>query len=114
MQSDDNKKLEDIKFTVLSEDEIPEELKTQIEERKQEEFKLTYSDDASLYIARGYGKQESGGYSISVDELYFTENAVFIHTSLIGPSASEQVENSESFPYVVVKMELTDKNVVFE
>ena len=114
MQSDDNKKLEDVEFTVLSEDEIPEELKTQIEEKKQEEFKLTYSDDANLYIARGYGKQESGGYSISVDELYFTENAVFMKTSLIGPSASEQVENSESFPYVVVKMELTDKNVVFE
>ena len=114
MQSDDNKKLEDIEFTVLSEDEIPDELKTQIEEKKQEEFKLTYSDDANLYIARGYGKQESGGYSISVDELYFTENAVFFKTSLIGPSASEPVENSESFPYVVVKMELTDKNVVFE
>ena len=114
MQSDDNKKLEDVEFTVLSEDEIPEELKTQIEEKKQEEFKLTYSDDTNLYIARGYGKQERGGYSISVDELYFTENAVFMKTSLIGPSASEQVENSESFPYVVVKMELTDKNVVFE
>ena len=114
MQSDDNKKLEDVEFTVLSEDEIPDELKTQIEEKKQEEFKLTYSDDTNLYIARGYGKQERGGYSISVDELYFTENAVFMKTSLIGPSASEQVENSESFPYVVVKMELTDKNVVFE
>lgn len=114
MQSDDNKKLEDIEFTVLSEDEIPEELMGQIEEKKQEEFKLTYSDNSNLYIARGYGKQESSGYSISVDDLYLTENAVFIHTSLIGPAASEQVENSESFPYVVVKLELTDKNVVFE
>ena len=69
MQSDDNKKLEDIEFTVLSEDEIPEELMGQIEEKKQEEFKLTYSDNSNLYIARGYGKQESSGYSITC--IYF-------------------------------------------
>lgn len=114
VQSDDNKKLNDLEFSVMSQDEIPQELAAQIEEKKAEEFKLTYSDNENLYIARGYGTQESGGYSIAVDELYETENAVFFHSSLIGPSAGEKADNNESFPYVVVKLKWIDKNVVFE
>ncbi len=114
VQSDDNKKLNDLEFTVMSQDEIPQELAAQIEEKQQEEFKLTYSDSENLYIARGYGMQETGGYSIAVDELYETENAVFFHSSLIGPAAGEKADNNESFPYVVVKLKWIDKNVVFE
>lgn len=114
VQSDDNKKLKDLEFSVMSQDEIPQELAAQIEEKKAEEFKLTYSDNENLYIARGYGTQETGGYSIAVDELYETENAVFFHSSLIGPSAGEKADNKESFPYVVVKLKWIDKNVVFE
>ncbi len=114
MQSDDNKKLNDLEFSVMSQDEIPQELAAQIEEKKAEEFKLTYSDNENLYIARGYGTQESGGYSIAVDELYETENAVFFHSSLIGPTAGEKTDNNKSFPYVVVKLKWIDKNVVFE
>lgn len=114
VQSDDNKKLNDLEFTVMSQDEIPQELAAQIEEKQEEEFKITYSDGENLYIARGYGMQETGGYSIAVDELYETENAVFFHSSLIGPSAGEKADNNASYPYVVVKLKWIDKNVVFE
>jgi hypothetical protein len=114
VQSDDNKKLNDLEFTVISQDEIPKELAAQIEEEKADEVKLTYSDNENLYIARGYGEQETGGYSISVDEVYETENAVFFKTSLIGPAAGEKTDNNASYPCVVIKMKLIDKNVVFE
>ena len=114
VQSDDNKKLNDLEFTVISQDEIPKELAAQIEEKKTEEMKLTYSDNENLYIARGYGTQNSGGYSIAVGELYETENAVFFHSSLIGPEAGEKTDEGESYPYVVVKLKWIDKNVVFE
>ena len=30
------------------------------------EFKLTYTANGYLYIARGYGMQDTGGYSIQV------------------------------------------------
>lgn len=114
IQSDDNKKLNDLDFTVISQDEIPKELAVQIEEERNDEIKLTYSDNENLYIARGYGTQETGGYSISVDEVYETENAVFFKSSLIGPSAGEKTDNNVSYPWVVIKMKLIDKNVVFE
>lgn len=114
MQSDDSEKINDLEFTVIGEDEIPEALLSQVQEKKQEEMKLTYSDEENTYIVRGYGVQQSGGYSISVDELYLTENAIVVKTSLLGPSAAEQVDNTESTPFVIIKMELSDKNVVFE
>ena len=114
VQSDDTGKIKDLEFTVIGEDEIPEELFAQIQEKKSEEMQITYSNEENTYIVRGYGVQSSGGYSISVDELYLTENSIVLKSSLIGPSVAEQVDKTESTPYVVIKTELTDKNVVFE
>ena len=54
-------KIEDVEFTVLEEEAVPEELKQEIEERKEMDFKLTYEDNGKLYIARGYGEKETGG-----------------------------------------------------
>ena len=114
VQSDDTGKIKDLEFTVIGEDEIPEELFAQIQEKKSEEMQITYSNEENTYIVRGYGVQSSGGYSISVNELYLTENSIVLKSSLIGPSVAEQVDKTESTPYVVIKTELTDKNVVFE
>ena len=63
--SQEKVKLRDLEFTVLSEEKIPEELKALVEERKEEPFQLTYTDNEFLYICIGYGKQETGGYSIA-------------------------------------------------
>ena len=53
--SKENVKLRDLDFTVLSEEKIPEELKTVIAEKGTEPFQLTYSDNQNLYISIGYG-----------------------------------------------------------
>ncbi|MBQ8280125.1 MAG: protease complex subunit PrcB family protein [Roseburia sp.] len=107
-------KVRDLDYHVVTEDEIPEELKTQIEEKKAADFKLTYETPEHLYIVRGYGEQETGGYSIQIKELYLTSNAVFFSTELIGPRKGENVAKSPSYPYIVVQTEKVDKNVVFE
>ena len=107
-------KLRDLDFTVLSEEMIPQELKTVIEERKEEAFKLTYSDKENCYIVIGYGKQETGGYSIAVNELYLTDNAVYVNTSLLGPDASMKNKKNHSWPYIVIKTELLEQSVIFE
>ena len=107
-------KVRDLDYHVVTEEEIPEELKTQIEEKKAADFKLTYETPEYLYIVRGYGEQETGGYSIQVKELYLTSNAVFFSTELIGPRKGENITKSPSYPYIVVQTEKIDKNVVFE
>ncbi|MDF2804535.1 MAG: putative rane protein [Anaerocolumna sp.] len=110
----DVKKIKDLEFTVVEDADVPEQLMTIINEKKKEPFKLSYSDEDYLYIVVGYGEQPTGGYSISVDELFLTSNAVYIDTNLIGPGENESVTNAITYPYVVIKTEFQDKSVVFK
>ena len=114
LEKTDSKKLEDLSYTILEEKEIPQEFLAVIEEKKEQMFKLTYTDEESLYIAVGYGVQQTGGYSISVNQCYLTQNAVYFDTTLIGPSKGEQVNEAKSYPYLVIKTKYSDKNVVFQ
>ena len=107
-------KLRDIPFTVLDEDQIPEKLEDMIAKKEDKFFKYTYVDQGELFIAVGYGEQPTSGYSIKVKELYETKNAIYIHTNLIGPTKEEKIVERVSYPYIVVKLEHVDKNVVFE
>lgn len=108
------KKLQDLEYTLVEEKEIPEELMTAMEEKKEKGFKLTYSDKENLYIAIGYGTQDTGGYSISIEDCYLTKNAIYLNTTLIGPSKGEKINQVPSYPYIVIKMEYIDKSVVFQ
>lgn len=113
-KEDPMEKIKDLEFSVIAEDNLPEELAGIITEKKTDPFKLTFQDQGFVYICIGYGEQETGGYSIAVNELYETGNAVYIDTNLIGPSAEEKGKKSPSYPYVVVKTEYIDKPVVFK
>lgn len=107
-------KLRDLDFTVLDKLSVPEEFQEMIETNKHEAFKLTYADGEDLYIAEGYGARLKTGYSVEVAGLYETENAIYIHTNLLGPEKGEETKEITTFPYVVVKLKYIDKNVVFD
>lgn len=111
-----NTKIRDLEFTVQGENNLPEELQTIIQDKKTQEFKVTYQNGNDLYICMGYGEQITGGYSISVNELYLAENAVYFDTTLIGPEPGTVSEDKKapSYPYVVVKTEYIDKVIVFQ
>jgi hypothetical protein len=113
-ESTEIKKIKDLEFTVVEEADVPQQLMEIINEKKKEPFKMSYSNDENLYIVVGYGEQPTGGYSISVDKLFLTDNAVYIDTNLIGPSEKEYVTNAVTYPYVVIKTEFIDKSVVFQ
>ena len=87
---------------------------SELEEKKQEPYKLTFEDNDFLYICIGYGEQKSGGYSIAVLELYETQNAVYVHTNLLGPTEEEAKKQAPSWPHIVVKTQKKDKTVVFD
>ena len=101
----------DLAYTVVSEDELPGELKDLIETKKTEPFKMTYEDQGYLYIVQGYGQKPTAGFSIQLNELYETGNAIYFSAVLIGPE--EQNAPADSFPYIVVKTEYQEKTVVF-
>ena len=107
-------KIQDLEFTVVEEADIPEELLTSINEKKATPFRMTYSNGNYLYIIRGYGEQKSGGYSISVNDLFLGNNGIYFKTTLIGPAKDELVTQVITHPYIVVKIEFMDKKVIFD
>lgn len=106
-------KQRDLEYTVADVNDLPQALREQLETKKGEDFSLTYSDNQYLYAVRGYGVQETGGYSISVEDCYLTENEICVKTTLHGPAVGENVAKSPSYPYIVLKLELRQEPVVF-
>lgn len=110
----EKEKIRDLEYTVLEDKEIPEILKNEIDTKKADDFKLSYREGEALYIVRGFGMQETGGYSIQMRELYLSDNAIFFGADLIGPGSDDVIEKTVSYPYIVVKTERLEENVVFE
>ena len=109
-----DKKISDMDFTVADAEELPEEIRTMIEERKSEAFQMAYHDGTYSYIIVGYGQQETSGYSIQVNDVYQGETGIWVDTDLIGPEKSEAAEAVASYPFVVIKIEGVDQTIRFK
>ena len=114
VQTQDEERLSDLEFTVLAPENIPEELRNVLEEKKASPFKVTYEDEGYLYICIGYGEQQTSGYSIVVEDLYQTSNAVCVYTELLGPGKGEETAEATTCPYMVLKLQDIDKPVIFK
>ena len=101
-----------VAYTVVEKSDIPEELSRIMEEKKEKEFQLSYETGEDLYLAKGYGRQMSGGYSIQVEELGESGNGLFFVTRLIGPKDLNEA-GVPSYPCIVIKTEPQKKPVVF-
>ncbi len=102
-----------IDYTVVEDADVPSEFMEIIQGKKAEPFKITFSDKENLFIAIGYGEQPTGGYSITVEEIYQTPDTVEVKTQFAGPVKNEQVADNITYPYIVLKIENTDKTVKF-
>lgn len=107
-----NEKMSDLSFHVVEQKAIPDELADIIEEKKEGAFNLTYEDGDTLYIVVGYGKMETGGYSIEVPQFYLTKESIVIDTNLIGPR--EEAVRQASYPYIVVSTEWREEPVTYQ
>lgn len=105
---------EALDYTVVKEEDIPQELKRLVEEKKEKEFQMTYKSDDFLYLLRGYGRQMSGGYSIQVEDLSLSDDAIFLKTTLLGPGEKEKQTREPSYPYIVIKMPYRQEPVKFQ
>ena len=114
LQREPEEKIRDLECSVLDEDEIPQPLAEVIEENKTKEMKLSYAKDGELYIARGFGEQKSGGYSITQKYCYLAEDGIHVRFELLGPPAGETMAEEPTFPYIVVKTEAEGQNIIFE
>lgn len=101
-----------VDYTVVERQDIPAALDEIMNEKKEKEFQLSYETGDALYLAKGYGQQMSGGYSIQVEELGASSNGLFFVTRLIGPKDLNEA-GVPSYPCIVIKTEPQKKPVVF-
>ena len=101
-----------VDYTVVERQDIPASLDEIMNEKKEKEFQLSYETGEALYLAKGYGQQMSGGYSIQVEELGASSNGLFFVTRLIGPKDLNEA-GVPSYPCIVIKTEPQKKPVVF-
>lgn len=106
-------KVQDLEYTLVPDAELPDELRRLIEEKKTNAFKLSYTAEGKLYIVVGYGPQETGGYSVVVNEVYLTEDAIVVDCDLMGPEAGEKVSATATYPYIVICMEEREESILF-
>lgn len=106
----------EISYEVVSAENVPEELQKLIQERMESEFRLSFSEGEDLYLVVGYGRQETGGYSIQIRDLYLAGDVIYMDTELQGPLPEEtaDVKDSTAAPWIVVKMQKMDKTIYFE
>lgn len=104
----------EIDFTIVEERDIPEKLLEIIEGNKKEEMRLSYTDEENLYLVRGYGQQKTGGYSIAVAECTEDEKTIWFDTRLLGPENQEMLSEDPSCPYLVVRIEMREKEIMID
>jgi hypothetical protein len=98
-------------FTLAAAEDVPSQLQEQIEAAKDQEMKIVFYDGEYLYIVRGYGEQPAGS-GIRVLELYETDDGLVLNTEITGPG-TESTQTTSDYPYIVVKLESDEQNVVF-
>lgn len=110
----EEKKTSSVDFTVVTEGDMPKDLKKLIKERRKNPFELSYSDGSYLYIVKGYGKQETSDYSIIVNDFYLSGDNLVFDTDLSGPGQDNNVSGQASYPYIVIKTEYIENSIIFK
>ena len=114
----EEQKTGDVTYEIVKKEEIPEQLKEEIKEAGKKEMWISYADkgkeETYLYVVRGYGTQQTTGYSIEVNACYETVDTVVLRTTLQGPEKKEKIHKKKTYPYIVIKMPYTEKQIIYE
>lgn len=103
---------QDLSYEIVSEEEVPEEMREVIAEKMAKPFQISFEIDGALYIGQGYGEKAQDGYEIIVDKCQYSQHFVYIHTILNGPKVKAK-EKTASYPYIIVKCDQIGKKVIF-
>lgn len=106
-----------IEFVVCSEDEIPLEFKSLIEEKKQHSFAMSFLSGEDMYVAVGYGAHDRRDLNVVVKDFYITDHAAYLDTTLVTaketPSDGDAAGESSMYPYIVIKCERFDAPIYY-
>ena len=90
-------KRKDLEYILIDQEHLPEEMTEVLGQLKKKAFHFVYSDQGKTYLAEGYGACPTTGYTIEV-----------------GPATGEETKEITTFPYIVVEISETEKEVMFD
>lgn len=99
-------------YAVCKRSVVPTQLGTLIDEQKKEPFHFTYTTGDFTYYIIGYGKQSGRGYKIKVKEFTADQTHIYIDTTLTGVTKEHQ-RHGTSYPYIILKSQFYEKDVIF-
>ncbi len=103
----------DLTYEIVSGSDVPHKVNEKIFKEKEKGFGFTYRDGDVMYIAFGFGRQNTGGFSIQMAAAKENETEILIEAKLITPGPEEVVSTSPSHPYMILKMANVEKDVQF-
>ncbi len=103
----------DITYEIVSGSDVPHKVNEKIFKEKEKGFGFTYRDGEAMYIAFGFGRQNTGGFSIQMAAAKENESEILIEAKLVAPGPEEVVSTSPSHPYMILKMANVEKDVQF-
>lgn len=105
---------EKVEYTICKDSSLPTQLKETLEQMKKRSGTFTYKNSMYTYLVVCYGSQSYSGYSIQIEECSKSKDALYLKTQLIGPSGSEPIMETETFPYIVIRCERTELLCIIE
>lgn len=105
--------MKDAVYEIVSGSDVPHKVNEKIFKERDKGFGFSYRDNEGMYIAFGFGRQNTGGFSIQLAAVKENEDEILIEAKLIAPAPEEVVSTSPSYPYMILKMDNTEKNVEF-
>ena len=105
---------EKVEYDICKDSNLPAQLQTLLEEKKQEVCTFVYRNSMYIYLVVCYGRKEYSGCSVKIEECWKSEDTLFLRTQLMGPAAGEEVARTPTCPYLVVRCRQMDVFCVIE
>lgn len=103
-----------MEYSVVQMGELPSEVTEMIGNQGDKVFRMVYKSEGWMYVMRGYGRQELGGYSIRITNVNVSDGNLHVESQLVGPGKKEAKEGRGSNPYFVIKLEDPGCPVTFD
>lgn len=97
-----------VKYEICTEKNIPERLQKILEERKKKPGTFAYKNSRYTYLVVCYGEKPYSGYSVRVEQCWKDKEQLYLETQLIGPAAGEEVVETLTYPFLVVRCGRTE------
>ena len=112
LKKEENGQRKKVTYVVCRRNVVPVQLGKLIDQEKHGTFHFTYTTGDFTYYVIGYGRQPGSGYKIKVKEFTQDQTHIYLDTTLIGVTKEHQRKGT-SYPYIILKSQFYEKDVIF-